>query len=272
MKKKQVLIILTLLFVVVIEAGVVTATIEQAETGQYDEINGKKLIFYDNENAFMSYFTIQYWNVDNTSQVFTETLNFTGQNKSSCLYTIKPDITWNCTYAHWEVNIDGTKFEGGFPTKGVVTENAIEDLKDDLQYWLINNDAYNKKFEDVETGVTTAVDALISSYNEGLIASMQEIGLTPQQITEIMDSVSGGFESTLKTKNEQTLEVVEAKNQGFWDGVKLVSIFLVVIIAITLYSLAYKGYLRIPSIHMNRNKNKAVVTPVSKIDLSGFNF
>ena len=268
-------IIISLALLCVFGAGIASATIQQANTSDYNEQVGKKLIFYGDGSGFdvITKFYIKYWNYHNTSQRHEETV--LSLNTSSYVYSINPSSLWNATYVQWEVVIwdshgNLTRSEGGFsligptPTPFNISselENSTTALKD----WLLNNTAFNQKFNNLDSSIVSQIDEKISNYNEGLVAQLKEIGLTPSQINSIMTSIESGFSNTLASKEQQVRDILNAKEEGFNNGIRTTAIFIFIAIGVLLYSLHYKGYIKLSA--FKSIKRKPSTTPSNDLDI-----
>ena len=241
---KNIKIIYLALISCILLAGIASASIEQAETGSYSKQEGKKLIFYG--DSVITKFHIRYWNFDNASHKHEET--DLSLNTTTYVYEIYPPKNWNATYIRWEATIhdsfgDVYRFEGGFSMTGPLPINLsgeFQNISDDLKSWFIQNESINDRYDNLNETIITEIDSLLGNYNEGIVSELKTIGLTDNQITEIMTSVSDGFQSTLRSKEEQEIKVEQARDDAFWNGVKLVSIFIFVAIAVFGFSLYVK--------------------------------
>ncbi len=270
--KTKLIISLTLLCV--IGAGIASATIQQAVTSDYNEQTGKKLIFYGDGTGFdvITKFYIKYWNYHNTSEKHEETV--LSLNTSSYEYTIKPTSLWNATYIQWEVVIwdsfgNLTRFEGGFSLLGPVPitfdlTSELENSTDNLKDWFLNNDDFQQKFDNLDSSIVSQIDEKISSYNEGLVTQLKEVGLTNNQINSIMESINDGFIDTLKDRDEQIQDVLDARNEGFNNGIRTTAIFIFICLAILIYSLHYKGYIKLSAF---KSIKKPKVTQTDDLDI-----
>lgn len=254
---RRIFVIGMALFLCAIEAGVASANVYMADTSDYDETNGKKILIYGD---IIKDVTISWKNVDNISQHRTETHE--DINDSSYLYTI--DEIWNASFIQYELTVlnfnnDVFFFSGGFSTvisKGDLTdyhkiENMVEEivndssntLKSDMTMWLLGNASFKKHFSDVKEG---AIDS-ISTYIEGFVTELQNLGYSDTQIEEMKEVIAAGYQSTVRTEKEQNLEIARAEGRGWWEGVKFIAIFLVVASIVVFLWMFIKGYIGLSS-------------------------
>ncbi len=270
MRKKIIIVCLALMLISVLGASITSANVKTAETGDYDSINGKKLLFY---GEVIYSIHIRWWNSDNISEFTIET--HTDINLSSYIFTITNE--WNCNFIQWEATITDTfsnmyYFEGGFPcislsisdlTDYNKIQNMQNNLKSDIISWILGNQTYGKKFNDIEENVVTSIDNLVSAYNDGIVAELKSVGLTNTQITEIMSAVDDGFEDTLRSQDDQDLAIARAEERGWWSGASFVFYALILITIVGFVFFYFRGSLNIPTIKRKQPSSDIVDTELN---------
>ncbi len=248
MSRKIVVVGMVLFLLCAIKAG---ANVYIADTSDHDETHGKKILIYGD---VIKDVTISWKNVDNVSEYQLETHE--NINDSFYLYTI--DKIWNASFIQYELivlnfNNDVFFFSGGFSTVGADLtdyhriENMVEEiindssntLKSDLMMWMLGNASFKKHFSDVEEGT---IDS-ISTYIEGFVTELQNLGYSDPQIKEMKEVIAAGYQSAVNTDKEQNLEIARAEGHGWWEGVKFIAIFLVAAAFITFLWMFVKGYI-----------------------------
>jgi hypothetical protein len=242
MKRKVYTIMLALLLVSVIGASIVGAEIKSAETGPYDPIEGKKLLFYGD---IIEKVKIHWGDPSNISNYSEKTINLTS-GATTYLYSLTNK--WNATIIQWFAIVTDTSdvnytFTGAFLTTETEIDYSkissyVSTLKSDIISWLLTNKTYSGRFTGIETNLTKSIGNLISTYNTGLITQFKLIGLTDTQISQIQDSVTEGFADTLREQEKQDAAVEEARTQGWWDGVIIAIgavIAVLIIVSIVMY-------------------------------------
>jgi len=269
MKKNIYIIGVVLVILSIIGAGATSATVSMADTGNYDNTNGKKILIYGD---VLKAVTVHWENVDNSSEYRTETTE--GINSSSYLFTISQ--VWNASFVVYEITVinfnnDLSFFSGGFSTVALETEQQqdltnyshiqiiSDSLKSDIMMWMLGNASYKMHFSSVET---TIIDS-ISEYIEGMVTELRLLGYTDNQIDEMKEVIADGYIETQRTEREQNIEIAEAEKRGWWSGVQLIAIFIVVIIVLIGVWVFVKGYVRMPS--MKRVKRKT--QPTEDVDI-----
>jgi len=259
------ILVLTLTLFSVFGASTVCAVVKTAETGDYDVNNGKKLLFYGD---LIKGITIDWWNADNTTQ--KGKISKENVNRTTFLFTV--NTVWNASYILWKADVTDEfsntyHFEGGFPiyeaeiiipnqTNYTRVQEMVSTLRLDLTTWLTSNEEYKGQFTAVQNKVINSVDDLLSDYNTGLINKMKEVGLTKAQIEKVMDSVSGGFNSTLRDKEAQERAEIDEYYRGQADAFKLVGMFLLLIAIVVFLVLLRKDKISISGLRLGPGNKK----------------
>ena len=245
--KKTSIILLTLFLISVIEASAVSAELQSAETGPYDSINGKKLLFYGDNITSIS---ITWYDASNTS--YSNTSTSTGLSVKSYLFTITN--IFDASYILWDATITNSSsvqfyFKGGFSTQ-TISISQITVLINSL----LTNPLLDTKFTTTQNTIITSLDTKISTYNDGLISRLESIGLTSEQSSQIATSVTEGVNSALKTKDQQDIMLKAQYNKGYGDAWKLIILVIVVLAVILIILATIKGWLHFSNIRIRRRK------------------
>jgi len=228
----------TFLLLSVLQAGIVSAGIEIAPTSDFDNVNGKKFIFYGD---VINSTTIWWRDFDNHSNFES----MTEYNLSQSVYHFTIDATdlWGATYIEWGAMIKNSvgtyyEFAGGFSTvlldyiqQDLTNYSEIKAMFNNLTEWYAG-ETFQGYFINMKTGIITTMEQKLSDYNEGLIANMQTVGLTASQIEAIFKAVDNGFNSTLSSKRDQGIAVANAEIRGRNNAWQLVGIFLAIIFVV----------------------------------------
>ncbi len=276
MKKNIYKIGLILVILSIVGAGVASASINLADTSDYDQNLGKVLIFYT-DGAKIKNINVTLRNLENESVIYTDYITY-DTPKQFQPFIINESMFGNYTYMIYEIVViadDNTScwFSGYFSTIILIDyhkiENTVEEivndsnaaLKSDIMMWMLNNSSYIKHF----SGLEANIEETMSTYIDGVVATLRLVGYSDTQIDEMKEVIAAGYLSTLRTEKEQRLEIAQAEQRGWWSGVQLVAIFIVVIIAIVGAWVFVKGKFRLPFV----GRIKRIVETTGDSDIFG---
>lgn len=238
---KTKLLIGALCVLISLGANTVSASVSLADTGGYDSTNGKSLLLY---GTAIKNVTIRWYNAYNETQYKQKT--FSNLNDNSYLFRIKSNETFNSTLVLYQIGVLDVlggfwTFEGGFSTVLVKPEkinysqirNITKEYYNTLTLFLIGNSSYKNLFTNVQNKV--------SEFNQGLVQSLRDQGLSDSQIEEVQTAISDGFATTLRSQEAQDKAVKDAESKGFNYAIQLVIIFLVIVIIVGVVWFVTKG-------------------------------
>lgn len=249
------IIMTTLILMCILGATIASADVKLAETGPYDVVNGKKLLFYGDTIQTVQ---IRWWNASNTSQY--KVVQYEGLHTTSYVYTISNN--WSSSYILWFANMATSDtlyhFEGGFSTidKKLNTTVNITSLKNWIATWFLTNQSYLNSVINQKNDIITSLSGTVTQSDAALLENLKTLGLTDAQITTISDSIEDGFKSTLKSKQLQEAAVNSARDDGYWSGITNMLIIMAILITVAVVFYLVRGN-RIP-IHIRNRKQKEI--------------
>jgi hypothetical protein len=156
---------------------------------------------------------------------------------------------FNCSFITYNVLAKDSAnntytFVGVFTTTPQMYDNT------QITQWLLTNQSYKTIFENIRTNLYTN----LTTYISGQVTVLKQMGLTDNQIDDIMESVVSGFDSTLATQQEVDLRVAEAETQGWNNAAQTFSAFFIVLIIIGIILYLKRERINLPT----RKKPKEV--------------